>query len=163
MRIICKLIIVYFAGYWGWMSSMGPGELIEFGGRMNSATYKEILKDVMLPTVRNVYPEGQIYFIQDNCSVHKSNMVREWLAQQNDITVIEWPSKSPDLNLIENLWGQMVLNWDTSEVRTRQNLDNEVMRSWELMRLSNMCSNMVSGMKHRLELVLQNEGYPLKY
>lgn len=142
---------------------MGPGELIEFGGRMNKDKYLEILQDVMIPTVRNVYPEGQIYFIQDNCSVHRSCLVREWFAARNDITVIEWPSKSPDLNLIENLWGQMVLNWDTSDVRTKSYLDQEVMRSWDLFRLSNMCSNMVTGMKSRLEQVLQNEGHPLRY
>ncbi|KAI8426383.1 hypothetical protein MSG28_005231 [Choristoneura fumiferana] len=37
------------ARYWGWMSSMGPGELVEIGGRMNSERYLEMLKDVMLP------------------------------------------------------------------------------------------------------------------
>lgn len=142
---------------------MGPGELIEFGGRMNKQKYLEILKDDMIPSVRTVYPEGHIYLVQDNCSVHRSRLVTEWLDTQKDITVIEWPSKSPDLNLIENLWGQMILNWDTSEVRNKKNLEKEVMRSWELMRLSDMCSNMVNGMRCRLEQVLENQGYPLRY
>lgn len=77
---------------------MGPGELAEFGGRMKKAKYLEILQEVMIPTVRNVYPEGQIYFIQDNCSVHRSRLVSEWFATQSDIKVIEWPSKSKQTN-----------------------------------------------------------------
>ncbi|KAI8437917.1 hypothetical protein MSG28_010597 [Choristoneura fumiferana] len=103
----------------------GPGELVEIGGRMNSERYLEVLKDVMLPSVRVAYPEGQIYLVHDNSSVHKSKIVKDWLNSQKDITVFEWPAKSPDLNPIENLWGQMVLNWDSSEIRSKKNLDNE--------------------------------------
>ncbi|KAI8423945.1 hypothetical protein MSG28_002615 [Choristoneura fumiferana] len=121
-------------GYWGWMSSLGPGELVAIGGRMNSERYLEVLKDVMLPSVRVAYPEGQIYLVHDNSSVHKSKIVKDWLNSQKEITVFEWPAKSPDLNPIENLWGQMVLNWDSSEIRSKKNLDNEVNKTWELLR-----------------------------
>ncbi|KAI8436319.1 hypothetical protein MSG28_004358 [Choristoneura fumiferana] len=150
-------------GYWGWMSSMGPGELVEIGGRMNSERYLEVLKDVMLPSVRVAYPEGQIYLVHDNSSVHKSKIVKDWLNSQKDITVFEWPAKSPDLNPIENLWGQMVLNWDSSEIRSKKNLDNEVNKTWELLRNSDTCFNMVSSMKTRLQEVIDSEGYPLRY
>ncbi|KAI8426452.1 hypothetical protein MSG28_005279 [Choristoneura fumiferana] len=149
--------------YWGWMSSMGPGELVEIGGRMNSERYLEVLKDVMLPSVRVAYPEGQIYLVHDNSSVHKSKIVKDWLNSQKDITEFEWPAKSPDLNPIENLWGQMVLNWDSSEIRSKKNLDNEVNKTWELLRNSDTCFNMVSSMKTRLQEVIDSEGYPLRY
>lgn len=76
---------------------------------MTSQQYVEILTDNLLPTVRTCYPEGTIYLAQDNSSVHCGH-VREWLATQSDIELIDWPAKSPDLNLIENLWGQMILN-----------------------------------------------------
>jgi hypothetical protein len=94
--------------FWGWMSSMGPGELVEVNGRMNGQQYVEILRDVMLPTVRTCYPEGIIYLCQDNCRVHTCRVVEEWLATQEDIVRLPWPAKSPDLNPIENLWGLMV-------------------------------------------------------
>lgn len=154
---------MHILGYWGWMSSMGPGEITQIGGRMNSHTYLEVLRDFMIPSVRIAYPEGQIYFVQDNCSIHKSQLVTQWLAAQKDITVINWPSKSPDLNPIENLWGQMVLNWDPSDVRSKKNLDEEVIRTWEMMRYSDACSAMVRNMKGRLEQVIASEGHPLRY
>ncbi|KAI8432055.1 hypothetical protein MSG28_004574 [Choristoneura fumiferana] len=130
------------------------GELVEIGGRMNSERYLEVLKDVMLPSVRVAYPEGQIYLVHDNSSVHKSKIVKDWLNSQKDITEFEWPAKSPDLNPIENLWGQMVLNWDSSEIRSKKNLDNEVNKTWELLRNSDTCFNMVSSMKTRLQEVI---------
>lgn len=145
------------------MSSMGPGELIEVGGRMNSEKYLEILEEVMLPSVRVAYPDGHIYLVQDNCSFHRSRVVKNWFNSQHDITVIDWPSKSPDLNPIENLWGLMVLNWDPTEVRSKQNLHEEVIRTWALMQNSNACSSMVANMNGRLNDIIANDGYPLRY
>lgn len=142
---------------------MGPGELVQVGGRMNGQRYLEVLRDVMLPSVRVAYPEGRIYLVQDNSAVHRCGLVQEWLSSQEDITVFNWPSKSPDLNPIENLWGQMVLNWDTSEVKSKQKLDEEVNRSWELLRNSSLCSNMVMSMNSRLRQIIDSEGHPLRY
>ncbi|KAF2902805.1 hypothetical protein ILUMI_03380 [Ignelater luminosus] len=38
------------AGYWGWMSCHGPGELVQVSPRFSSQEYITILKDVLLPT-----------------------------------------------------------------------------------------------------------------
>lgn len=142
---------------------MGPGELVEVGGRMNGDRYLEIIRDVMIPSVRVAYPEGQIFLVQDNSAVHRSAKVKKWLKTQPDITVFDWPSKSPDLNPIENVWGQMVLNWDPVQVKTKQNLDEEVNRTWELMRNTKICSNLVASMKNRLKEIVEDDGYPLRY
>lgn len=150
-------------GIWGWISSMGPGELTTVSGRMNGAQYVEILRDVFLPTVRTAYPEGRIYLAQDNSSIHSSRLVQEWLAGQPDVELIRWPAKSPDLNPIENVWGQMVLNWDPSDVRNKENLSGVVFQTWELLRGSDMCWNMVANMHSRVNLVLDNGGGHIPY
>ena len=44
--------------------------------------------------------------MQDGASAHTAHSVRDWLAEQ-DINVLPWCARSPDLNPIENIWSWM--------------------------------------------------------
>ena len=46
-----------------------------------------------------------------------------WFRDHQEFTVIEWPSRSPDLNPIENLCGIMVNEWTDRNERTPDVLD----------------------------------------
>lgn len=146
---------------WAWMSAAGPEELAYIPGRANGANYLELLQDTMLPTVRVVYPEDEvpeIVFIQDNCPIHRCRLVQQWIQQQPNLRTVPWPSRSPDLNPIENLWAIMVQRWDTRCERTKNALVAHVDRVWNSIRGSDLCDVLVKLMRNRCDAVIDAGG-----
>lgn len=92
---------------WAWFSYHGLGTCWRIGERFNSDSYQRICEYVMLPSVRQVYPENNFIYQQDNCPVHTANIIRQWL-DNNNIETLPHPVRSPDLNPIENIWGLIV-------------------------------------------------------
>ena len=45
----------------------------------------------------------QVVFIQDNAPCNTAKSVKTFLSDE-DVTVMEWPAQSPDLNPFENFW-----------------------------------------------------------
>jgi hypothetical protein len=90
---------------WAWISYHGLRICWRIENRFNAQNYVNILEYVMLPSVRQIYPNHFIYQ-QDNFPVHTAHVVTQWLRNNNTETLPS-PAKRPDLNCIENVWGRM--------------------------------------------------------
>ena len=75
--------------------------------RQDSIKYVDFLRDGLLPFASEVFREGQRWiYQQDNAPIYTSKFTRSWLSEQS-ISNLLWPPKSPDINIIENVWGVM--------------------------------------------------------
>ena len=87
---------------WGCISRKGMGILEKVEGRLDGNGYINILENALIPT-RDMLsmPTGWL-FQQDNATCHTSRLVKQWFNDEN-VTVMNWPAQSPDLNPLENL------------------------------------------------------------
>uniref|UniRef100_A0AAZ3Q3T6 Tc1-like transposase DDE domain-containing protein n=1 Tax=Oncorhynchus tshawytscha TaxID=74940 RepID=A0AAZ3Q3T6_ONCTS len=69
---------------------------------MNRAKYREILDENLLQSAQDLRLGQWFTFQQDNDPKHTAKITQEWL-QDKSLNVLEWPSRSPDLNSIKHL------------------------------------------------------------
>ena len=84
---------------------------------MNAKFYVEILEN-HIPEIDAILGDNW-RLQQDNDPKHTSRLAKEFL-HNNVPEVMDWPSNSPNLNLIENLWAIVKRN---VECRMSKNLD----------------------------------------
>ncbi len=81
---------------WGCFSAAGTGRLVAIEGKMNAAKYRDILDENLLQSAQDLRLGRRFTFQQDNDPKHTAKITKEWL-HNNSVTVLEWPSQSPDL------------------------------------------------------------------
>jgi hypothetical protein len=145
---------------WGCFSWHGLGPLHRITDKMDQFQYKEILETVMLPHAQENLPENW-QFQQDNDPKHTAKSVKNWI-NSSDIQVLLWPAQSPDLNPIENLWGEIERALKGKEYKTKNGLFEAVQELWSNLPRAKI-ENLVKSMPRRCQAVLNARGYATKY
>ncbi|XDV52100.1 hypothetical protein PO909_020865 [Leuciscus waleckii] len=146
---------------WGCFSAHGTGRLHCIKERMTGAMYCEILGNNLPPSVRALKMGRGWVFQRDNDPKHTARITKEWLCKKH-IKVLAWPSQSPDLNPIENLWRELKLRVSQRQPRNLTDLEKICVEEWAKIPPA-VCANLVKNYRKRLTSVIANKGYCTKY
>lgn len=147
---------------WGAISYKGTLELEGIDGNMDSEYYCEVLRVGLLPVADDVLGDNWI-LVQDGASVHTSNHTADWL-DANDVSVIDWPAKSPDLNIIENVWGILArkVYKDGRQFETIHELQDAIHIAWSQIDRKYI-KTLYKSLPRRLIAVIEKKGAQTKY
>jgi len=106
---------------------------------------------------------GAKIFHQDSAPCHTAKVVKKWFVDNRVELLPNWPSNSPDFNVIENCWNIMMkivaAHHPTSEVHLKL-----VLRQvWTTEISPDYCKTLVRSMPSCIAAVLKNSGFPIKY
>jgi transposase len=147
---------------WAGFGFHGKTPLVFLSGRQSSTDYIEVLRTNLLPYAEEIGGEVWI-FQQDNASIHTSTQALNWFRDHN-IRVLPWPSKSPDLNPIENLWGILVriVYRNGRQFNNVTELRTAITEAWDLIEASEL-NKLADSMTNRLVEVLKKNGQFIGY
>lgn len=109
-----------------------------FEGKMDAAFYVHILKNYLVPFVREKFLTTH-RFMQDNDPKHTSRLAKQFFKGNN----INWwrtPHESPDCNPIENVWHELK-EYIRREIKphTKEALINGVAQFWSTVNEEKCC------------------------
>lgn len=147
--------------FWGCFSAKGTGLLHRITGKMDGAMYRTILRDNLLPSARKLKMGRGWVFQHDNDPKHTAKATKDWL-KKNHMKVMEWPSQSPDLNPIENLWRELKVRVAKRQPTNLPDLERICKEEWAKIP-PGVCAKLVVNYNKRLTAVLANKGFATKY
>ncbi|XP_011270416.1 hypothetical protein CAOG_08786 [Capsaspora owczarzaki ATCC 30864] len=148
---------------WGAISRFGISLFCEVGDVMNGDTYLSVLESELLASIRVWNNKNEMIFMHDNTPCHKRKDVAKWF-ETNQITVLDWPANSPDLNPIENAWN-MVKNkiYQEREIKSKAALWERFQAVYEEVLTPEVCRDLISSMPRRIQAVIDANGGYTKY
>ncbi|KAL0202183.1 hypothetical protein M9458_000201 [Cirrhinus mrigala] len=142
---------------WGCFSAAGTGRLVAIEGKMNESPHGMCTYQ----GYPGLKPSPEFTFQQDNDPKHTAKISKEWL-HNNSVTVLEWPSRSPDSNPIEHLWRDLKMAVHQRLPSNLTELERICKEEWQRIPKSR-CEKLVASFPKRLMAVLDQKGASTKY
>ena len=89
-----------------------------------------------------------------------------WFEEHPEINLIEWPAQTADVNIVENIWGEMVRQWPHRRLDAiRENLNRHVCEVFDdLLERPNYMEALYNSIHpKRLQAVVDAQGHMTKY
>ena len=97
-------------------------------------------------------------FQQVNVPVHTSRLARSYF-NENNISVLPWPARSPDFDIIENCWAQLDrgVYANGKQHEHVKELKNAIVREWDTLS-QNYIQKLYKSIPNRTLEVIENKG-----
>ena len=136
---------------------IGPLHIVE--NSMNGEQYTRILDSKLIRFYRS--NENSI-FQDDSAPCHRCNLVQRW-HEDNGIRQLDWPTNSPDLNPIENLWSFVKRKLAAKRPYNKRTLIEAIVKVWNHEIPKELLLKLSDSMKKRIEDCKSLKGYATKY
>jgi len=146
---------------WGAVSMMyGKLVLVTFRQNLDSELLYRILLEDLIPEANHYYPNG--WFLQmDNDSKNTSGVIQK-LVREKVPNNINWPSRSPDMNPIENVWKLLKQRVRKRLPQTIDELEDMIHEEWN--RISdNDIIHICESFPDRVDKCIAAQGNRIKY
>ena len=128
---------------------------------MNSSQYQQILDKNVQESVTRLKLRRGLIFQQDNDPKHCSKSTKEFM-QKHKYNVLEWPSQSLDLNIVENVWIDLKQAVSAMKPRNLTELEAFCMEKWAKIPPARL-QGLVCGYRRCLQAVIAAQGGSTKY
>ena len=144
---------------WGCFFKDKLGDIHIFNENMDANKYIQILKDYLIPIIDNY--DKELIFQHDNDPKHKANKTKDFLSD-NNIIVFNWPSCSPDISPIENVWGILKDRVIRCKSKTAEEFVKNIIYEWNNFDIT-ILKSLINSMPYRILQLIENKGDYLMY
>ena len=135
---------------WGGISKNAQTDLVTVAGTLTAVRYcQQIVTPHILPFIRRHNATLQ----QDNARCHTARFTRD-LLQRNNVNVLDWPARSPDLSPIEHMWDMLGRRvHERHDVNSMADLEMALHQEWRRIPVYDV-NKLMNSMRRRCDAVM---------
>ena len=115
----------------------------------------------LIPSMNEIYGIRKWKLMQDGATAHTSKLTMDYLNSYVDV-LESWPSGSPDLNPIENLWAIIKKRIEDKKPGNLKELRKWIIETWNSIDQQTI-NNLIDSMDNRLNEVVKANGWRTRY